>query len=271
VKSIQDGVPVVSLPRPATGFTMMDDEMLARLYGLYRGTPTRVEGIAKRWQRLREAGEDEAVEAMKDRYCRRMYNVSQFMKDFKQRVSEYFNRECGHEGALWDGRFFSMLVENTRLSKLYVTSYIEWNAPKAGLVKHPKLWEWCSYGAAHGNGPFAARAREGFARMFGSWEEAQASLESIFAEKLPDDLERGDFETFRGKGTKDAADKRVLRMSWLVKMRARKIFHGGFFARRGAFVNEAMQSLPARFPRAGDWTVRYLSKLDWELPEAKVA
>ena len=52
------------------------------------------------------------AEEEKERYFRRMYNISQFMKTFKERVTKMFNEDYGHKGALWQGRFYSGLVEN---------------------------------------------------------------------------------------------------------------------------------------------------------------
>ena len=77
--SVAEGVPVATLPRPPTGFSLSDGEMLARLARLYDGTRASASAVADRWARLRYEGRHDEVEAEKDRLCRRMYNVSQFM------------------------------------------------------------------------------------------------------------------------------------------------------------------------------------------------
>ena len=56
---------------------LSDDEMIGRLVFLYG--PDRADEIANGWASLREHGHDDAVDGAKERYCRRMYNVSQFV------------------------------------------------------------------------------------------------------------------------------------------------------------------------------------------------
>ena len=255
VRAAADGVPVVSLPRPRTGFVVPEDELLRRLGRLYAGHSDGAEKIARRWERLRSQGRDAEVEEEKDALCRRMYSVSQYMKTLKQRISEYFNRELGHAGQLWDGRFHSTLVEKDELAKLYVSSYIEWNAPKAGMAGHPRQWKWCSYSAACGSGAFSSRARNGYERLFGSWEDAKARLEAVFEDRLPDSWKSG--ET-------NADGKTRLRMSQLIKVAS--LSKCAFFSRRLSFVEATLASLPSRFPCTGPSSVEYLSRFDWEMP-----
>ena len=112
--------------------------MLARLARLYDGTRASASAVADRWARLRYEGRHDEVEAEKDRLCRRMYNVSQFMKTLKQRISEHFNRDRGHSGQLWQGRFYSGVVDRDALARTYLTAYVDWNAPKAKLARRPQ-------------------------------------------------------------------------------------------------------------------------------------
>ena len=255
VQAAMEGIPVVTLPRPKTGFAIPEDELMRRLGRLYAGHSNGAEKIGKRWEWLRSQGRDGEVDEEKDAFCRRMYSVSQYMKTLKQRISEYFNRELGHEGQLWDGRFHSTLVEKEELAKLYVSSYIEWNAPKAKIVNHPRQWKWCSYSAACGNGMFSARARAGYESLFGSWKDAKSRLEAVFSDKLPDSWKDG-------RQTGDAKIK--LRMSQVIK--AVSLSRYAFFSRRLSFVMFTLASLPGRFPCSGPSSVEYLSKFNWEMP-----
>ena len=93
------------LPRPETGFMLDDEEMLARLASLY--SPKTAENIGKRWGKLRSIGCGACVDEEKDGYCRRMYNLSQFLKTLKERIAMRYNREYKHSGCLWQGRFYS--------------------------------------------------------------------------------------------------------------------------------------------------------------------
>ena len=57
---------------------MLDDaEMLARLRYLYSGK--QVDDIAEEWARMRRNGLGNLVDERKRRYCRRMYNLSQYL------------------------------------------------------------------------------------------------------------------------------------------------------------------------------------------------
>ena len=254
VRAVAEGVPASVVPHPHTSFTIPDGEMENRLTALYYGKRDRARKIVARWERLRLEGRADEAEAEKDAFCRRMYSVSQYMKTLKQRISEHFNRNLGHEGQLWCGRFSSTLVEKEELSKLYVSVYVEWNAAKAGIVSHPREWKWCSYSSACAG---SVRARKGYERLFGSWEAAKARLEAVFDERLPD--------AFGGEA--EGAAKR--RMSQIVKrMSLRRL---AFFTRKMSFVEETLKGLPRRFPCAGGACVARLAEYDWSEPARTAA
>lgn len=71
------------------------------------------------------------------------------MKELSQSYAHYFNKKYERTGTLWEGRFRSCLVE----SASYVLAcyrYIELNPLRGGLVTHPSLYPWSSYGANTG-------------------------------------------------------------------------------------------------------------------------
>ena len=269
-KSVADGVPLVRLPRPMTGFTMSDDELVERLQRLYHNHSRGAEFVARRWKRMRLAGRHEEVEAEKEAFCRRMYNVSLFMKDLKQRISQYFNTKLGHSGQLWDGRFYSGLVEDDSVARTFVTAYIDWNAPKAGLVAHPSGWRWSSYAVANGSGSYSARARKGYELALACpWPEARARLETIFTVKLPDGYDPSVNTMCYLETGPDGRERFIpLTLPQLVKSGAKRLFRGGYFARSVAFVRETEKKLPKRFPGTSGRLVEVLSRLDWNLPLA---
>ena len=268
VAALSDGRPLVSPPRPPTGFSLPDGEMLARLERLSYNHSDRAERTARRWGRLRAEGRGDEVEAEKDALCRRMYNVSHFMKELKQRVSEHFNRRLGHSGQLWDSRFYSGLVEDDSLARVFTTAYIDWNAPRAGLAEAPSGWRWCSYSAACGDGPYAARARRGYERALGRpWEEARAVLEAVFSARLPEGYDPKVDQTHYTVVGPDGRERKVaLTLAQLVKSGAGRLFRGAFFGRSVAFVRETVRRLPARFPAPGCREVEFLSRCDWSIP-----
>ena len=72
-------------------------------------------------------------------------NLSEYVKDIKQRFSRYYNKKHNRKGYFWSDRFKSLLVEegDTLINCL---AYVELNACRAGLVKKPEDYRWCSLG-----------------------------------------------------------------------------------------------------------------------------
>ena len=271
--SVAEGVPVATLPRPATGFSLTDGEMLARLARLYDGTRASASAVADRWARLRYEGRHDEVEAEKDRLCRRMYNVSQFMKTLKQRITEHFNRDRGHSGQLWQGRFYSGVVDRDALARTYLTAYVDWNAPKAKLARRPQDWRWCSFATACGNGRYAERALLGYERALGCpWEEARARLEAIFDEGLPEGYDpAADAYGYTVRNPDGTERRERLTLPQLVKAVSR-LFSAALVSRRREFAEEVAARLPRRFPATpGDGTVDFLGSFDWTEPWRKAA
>jgi REP element-mobilizing transposase RayT len=177
-------------PRPAVGFMLCDDEFEDRLSGIYghEGAAARVAG----WRALERAGRADRAMADRERLCRRMYNISQFMKTLKERMTRLFNSpeaNIRHEGTLWQGRFHSGVVEPSAAVLATVAGYIEYNPVKAGIASAPESWRWSSFARAMGNDPLAETCRRMYAKMLGcTWEEACARMKAIFADGLPEDL-----------------------------------------------------------------------------------
>jgi putative transposase len=67
------------------------------------------------------------------------------MKNLSQRYARYFNDKYGRTGTLWQGRFYSCVAESARYA-LACYRYIELNPVRAGIVVHPTLYPWSSYG-----------------------------------------------------------------------------------------------------------------------------
>ncbi len=66
------------------------------------------------------------------------------MKNLGQRYVQYINRSYRRSGTLWEGRYRSCLTQ----SEDYVLAcyrYIELNPVRAGMVKHPRDYQWSSY------------------------------------------------------------------------------------------------------------------------------
>jgi REP-associated tyrosine transposase len=60
--------------------------------------------------------------------------------------AQFMNRKHRRSGTLWEGRFRSCIVQ----SEIYLMAcyrYVELNPVRAGMVGHPALYEWSSYGS----------------------------------------------------------------------------------------------------------------------------
>ena len=66
------------------------------------------------------------------------------------RYSQYLNRKRKLAGHLWQGRFYSCVLEGQRL--LAAARYIERNPVRAGLAARPEAWKWSSAAAHCGGG-----------------------------------------------------------------------------------------------------------------------
>jgi len=64
------------------------------------------------------------------------------------RYSQYFNKKLRQRGHLWQGRFYSCVLDEPHL--ILAARYVERNPVRAGLVKEPWQWEWSS-ALAHTN------------------------------------------------------------------------------------------------------------------------
>jgi putative transposase len=79
-------------------------------------------------------------------------SCARLMRNLGQRYVQYFNRRHERSGTLWEGRYWSCLVD----SAAYVTGcyrYIERNPVRAGMVEAAGVYRWSSYS---GNAGIAA-------------------------------------------------------------------------------------------------------------------
>ena len=142
-----------------------ESEILRRVGVLYG--KDRRDALERRLAGCREEGDDAAADAELARLRSRMGDLSEFMKMFKQRVSQWYNSNYGHEGTLWGGRFKSVLVEDGRYLRNLV-AYIHGNPIRAGLVTRAADYEWSAPGAA-AKGDI--RARKGLSLLGVEWGE----------------------------------------------------------------------------------------------------
>jgi putative transposase len=117
------------------------------------------------WEKWTDRGCEDKVKAQFDGFRARMYDVSEFMKTFKQRFSIYYNAHHDRRGAgpLWHDRFKSVIVEESENAQVTVGAYIDLNPVRAGAVSDPKDYRWSGYGEAVGRG---GRSLNGICKLF---------------------------------------------------------------------------------------------------------
>jgi len=124
----------------------MDEQTVVERVGTLYGEP-RAAALRAELERLRVAGMEADAVRMLDRLRARMGDLSEFMKTFKQRVTQWYNRELGHEGTLWCGRFKSVLLEKDDAVRA-VANYIHCNPVRAKMVESAEAYRWSGLGAA---------------------------------------------------------------------------------------------------------------------------
>jgi REP element-mobilizing transposase RayT len=104
------------------------------------------EEIRERYDR--RYGEEKAA-SLGDRQMRelgkKMADLSEYVKEVKQDFSRYYNKLHRKKGYFWSERFKSVIVENGE-TLINCLAYIELNPVRAGLVKRPEDYRWCSLG-----------------------------------------------------------------------------------------------------------------------------
>lgn len=69
-------------------------------------------------------------------------SLSRVLNTAHMRYSQYLNWKRGLKGHLWQGRFYSCVLDGRHL--LAAARYVERNPARAGIVETPEAWEWSS-------------------------------------------------------------------------------------------------------------------------------
>lgn len=166
-------------PMPAGGLS--DGELLRRLRAIHH--EAKVAEVATELKearrKIRQGMADESyAAAIHARFTYRMHDLSQFMKTFTQRYTQWHNRIHRRAGRLWEDRFKSVIVEDGAACKT-MAAYIDLNPVRAGMVKDPAQYRWSGYGEAVGGGPKGngKKARAGLVRAMRAHHGVHADAE----------------------------------------------------------------------------------------------
>ena len=161
---------LVEVPeRPAEDPT--DAQLLEHLGILYGGQ--RLAGIRWELEQYRGQGNHAAAEALRQRFLRRMWDLSVFVGEWKNGFSRWYNRRARRKGYLWEERFKSVLVEEGHAARV-VAGYIDLNPVRAGMVGEAWEYRWSGWGEAAAGG---GKAREGIAAVMLERELARSAPE----------------------------------------------------------------------------------------------
>jgi len=128
---------------------LSEAEILRRLGKIW--TKKKVENLQETFANMREISVegDALVERELDRFRRRMFDLSEFMKDVKQRFSSWYNKTNERKGTLFEERFKSVIVQDGQALRM-MAAYIDLNPVRAGIVDDPAKYLWCGYARAVG-------------------------------------------------------------------------------------------------------------------------
>ncbi len=91
-------------------------------------------------------GEKASFTEEQGKNCRRRWaDLSEYMKQIKKRFSGWYNRRHNRQGALWSGRFESVVLEHDE-ALLQCMAYADLNAVRANLVERPETYRFCGLG-----------------------------------------------------------------------------------------------------------------------------
>ena len=167
---------VLEVPERPSDSVLDEAELIRRLAFLPKAPTapyTPAEAFRRELEKCRKSANAAGVKALCDAVRERLFDLSRFVREYKQRISQDYNRRHERKGTLWEERFHSTLIERDAHSLLHVAGYVDLNPLRAGLCADPKDYRFCGYAAAIAG---HAGSMEGLARLFalaGMWGEAR--------------------------------------------------------------------------------------------------
>ncbi len=221
--------------------------------------------VAEEVRQYRAVGAHEAAQRVLESYQMRLRDLSQFMKTLKQRFTQWFNKKHARRGTLWEERYRSTLVEGDANALSMVSSYIDLNPVRAGLVDDPKDYLWSNYGAALAGVKLAIKGVETVMSHAGKFSPRGVKALGLYRVALYDAGDAGGKhvqqlkqEAIGGQGGKfrrgmshavvEKERERGGRLSRWAMLRCRvRYFTAGAVIGSGAFVDSVFESQRTRF------------------------
>lgn len=187
----------------------------------------------------------QAVDGLRQRYLKRMGNLSEFEKILKQGFSTWYNRRNQRRGTLWMERFNSVLVEDGSEARTIVAAYIDLNPVRAEMVEDPMNYRFCGYGAAMGGDH---RCRKGIMDIVGleDWQEASTRYRVFLMERGHVQVEGKTGKVSRQQLLETLSRDGCLPRSELLRLRVR-YFTDGLVLGSREFVEKAFRQHRSHF------------------------
>ncbi len=267
---------LIEVPAPETIPELTVDELFKRLPYIY--SDAKVKEFKTIFDQAAAIGDQDRIERMLAGFAKRMHDVSFFMKEVKQRFSQWYNRRNDRRGTLWEERYKSVLVEGSQTALMTMAAYIDLNPVRAGIVKRAEDYRWSGYGAAVGGDEVArkglGRILDQSSRVSGddfadNWKEtAKLYRLWVYSEgvEITPDLEKGE----RGrKGFTheelEAVERRDGKMPRARALLCRvRYFTDGAVLGSAAFVDEVFESNRSHFGSKRTSGARKMRGAKWD-------
>lgn len=148
------------------------EELIQRVEDL--GVLNAATKLRKQLALFTELDDQASIELLRKSLLDRMWDISVFIKELKQRFSFWFNKKHQRKGTLWEERFRSVLVEGAGHALASMAAYIDLNPVRARIVCDPKDYRWSSYSEAMAS---RSKAMEGLRHVIAGLK--RVDLESI--------------------------------------------------------------------------------------------
>ena len=187
-----------------------DDELVERIQYLYGEEKAQI--LFNQWREMEEKGRLHEVDIAKEKFIRRMYSLSDFVKTWKENYTQSYNRRHNSRnkkrendlddkriGTIWAGRFKSILLNGEPHLLLIVALYVDLNPVRAhidGVGRDPGNYAWSGIGAALAKNPdpdvmegiLTLGRLAGFANEDCTPEQAVERYHEILLEKVGGDI-----------------------------------------------------------------------------------
>ena len=189
----------------------------------------KAEAAFSRWKYREANGRAAFAEKERDAFRRRMYDISAFVKTVKEMFAHAHHRRHGTCGSVWGAsRFKSAAVSSDFKTLATVSAYIDLNAVRARIARHPKNYKWCALGAAKKGDALALEGIKVLARDAERQTENESALDAYM--RFVDDT----------KTKKKSVDRLIAGGEGNASARASG--RGGSDMRRGGYVRKTLDS-----------------------------